>query len=238
MNKELKFLIDLVLKAEKISQKPFVAKKKEGSYKNDLVTNLDLEIEKFFIKEIKANYPDFDIVSEETNSKKCISDNCFIFDPIDGTINFANGLPDWVIQICCIKNGKTVASVIYAPKFKEMYYADEKTAYLNGQQINVKQVPMTNTLWTIEGVEVFDSISKIGEKFLGIRKFGCSGMGLAYLASGFIHGFAYIGNNLWDYMPGFHICKLAGAEILNEGNLHIACMNKEFLIAFQNILKS
>ena len=78
-----------------------------------LVTDLDWEIEQFLIGKIRESYPDFDIVSEEYNTNNEVTDNCFIIDPIDGTINFANKLPLWGIQIACIKDGKRVASVIY-----------------------------------------------------------------------------------------------------------------------------
>ncbi len=83
-----------------------------------------MKIENFLIGEIKKNYPNFDIVSEEGNYNKAVTDNCFIIDPIDGTINFANNVPLWAIQVACKKNGKTVAAVIDMPRINEFYYAD------------------------------------------------------------------------------------------------------------------
>ena len=98
---EIEFLKRIVNEANKISKRSFEVHSKGGE--NDLVTNLDLEIEKYLIDQIKENYPGFDIVSEELNTNGKVSDNCFIIDPIDGTINFANNLPLWGIQVACRK---------------------------------------------------------------------------------------------------------------------------------------
>lgn len=82
-----------------ITNEKFEITNKGGEY--DLITNLDLKIEKFLIDEIKKNYPNFDIVSEEFNNNNQITENCFIIDPNDGTINFSNNIPLWGIQIAC-----------------------------------------------------------------------------------------------------------------------------------------
>ena len=149
MSKDLEFLIKIVKEANKISEEHFEVRPKGNE--SDLVTNLDYKIEKYLIKEIKENYPDFDIVSEELNTNGAVTDNCFIIDPIDGTINFANNLPLWGIQIACRKNGETIASVISFPRINEFYYADETGAYLNDKKISVNEVPIKNTLYAIDG---------------------------------------------------------------------------------------
>lgn len=112
MSKELKFLIELVKNANLLIDDNFEIKAKDD--KGDLVTNFDYEIEKYIIKKIKEHYPEFSIISEEYNSEKVLTDNCFTVDPIDGTINFANNIPLWAIQIACIKNKKTCAAVNFA----------------------------------------------------------------------------------------------------------------------------
>ena len=111
---DLKFLIDVVKGASLLITDEFEVKAKDE--KGDLVTNFDYEIEKYIIDKIQEKYPNFSIISEEYNSDKQLSENCFTIDPIDGTINFANNIPLWAIQIACIKNKKTCAAVIYLPK--------------------------------------------------------------------------------------------------------------------------
>ena len=114
MNKDTRFLIDLVKNANKLITDEFEVKAKGND--GDLVTNFDLEIENYMIEQIKENYPDFTIVSEEYNSDNNLTENCFTIDPIDGTINFANRLPLWGIQVACIRNGKTLKNFLTKTK--------------------------------------------------------------------------------------------------------------------------
>ena len=98
----IEFLKRITFEAAKISENSFEVKTKGGE--NDLVTSLDLEIENYLINEIKNNYPDFDIVSEEFNTNGEVTDNCFIIDPIDGTVNFKNNIDMHGTQICLTYN--------------------------------------------------------------------------------------------------------------------------------------
>ena len=95
MSEDLKFLIDVVKNASFLINDELEVKAKDD--KGDLVTNFDYAIEKYLIEKIKEKYPDFSIISEEYNNNNELTENCFTIDPIDGTINFANGIPLWGI---------------------------------------------------------------------------------------------------------------------------------------------
>jgi myo-inositol-1(or 4)-monophosphatase len=227
MNKDLEFLIKIVKEAKEISNKKFEVKQKGTD--NDLVTNLDVEIEEYLIKKMKEAYPTFDIVSEEENYKKELSDNCFTIDPIDGTINFANGLPFWGIQVACIRDGKTVAAVIDLVKLNELYYADETGAYLNGEKISVREVPIKNALYDILGLDTNPCFVSMRKYSKSKRHFGSVCVSMAFLASGRIHGVAFRKDTIWDYVPGLFIAKMAGAKIKDIPSFHSCAMNQEFL---------
>ena len=224
---ELEFLKRIINEANKISEKHFEIYQKGGE--SDLVTNLDLEIEKYLINEIKANYPNFDIVSEEYNTNGKVTDNCFIVDPIDGTINFANNLPLWGIQVACRKDGETVASIISFPRIGELYYADSTGAYLNGNKISVNEVPIKNTLYAIDGNNNLPCMQRMRKYSSNRRNFGGVCVSMAFVASGRIHGAVFRSNKPWDYEPGLYICKMAGAKIKSVDGFHAAAMNQEFL---------
>ena len=228
---EAEFLKRIVKEAEKISQKHFEVHQKDD--KGDLVTSLDIEIEQYLISQIKENYPDFAIVSEESNSDKTVTDNCFIIDPIDGTINFANGIPLWGIQIACRKNGKTIASVIDLPRINEFYYADETGAYLNDKKLSVTEVPIKNTLYSIVGMLVPSKIEKMRKYSKSYRMFGAACIHFAFMASGKIHGvvhnYGVEREHAWDYEPGLFLCEMAGAKIISKPGFRAAAMNQEFL---------
>lgn len=224
---EIDFLKRIINEANEISKKRFKVYAKGGE--NDLVTNLDLEIEKYLINEIKENYPDFDIVSEEFNTNGIVTDNCFIIDPIDGTINFANNIPLWGIQAACRKNGKTIASVISIPRIDEFYYADESGAYLNDEQISINEVPIKNAVYAIDGNNNLPCMQRMRKYSSNRRNFGGVCISMAFLASGRIHGAVFRSDKPWDYEPGLFICKMAGAKIKSIDGFHAAAMNQEFL---------
>ncbi len=225
--KEIEFLKQTVREAEDISIQDFKVESKGAE--NDLVTSLDLKIEDYIINKIKEEYPDFNIVSEEYNTNNQVTDNCFIIDPIDGTINFANNLPLWGIQIACVKNGNTIASVISLPRINEFYYADETGAYLNDQLINVNEVPIKNTLYAIDGNNNLPCMQRMRKYSSNRRNYGGVCVSMAFLAAGRIHGAVFRSDKPWDYEPGLFLCKMAGASIKSIDGFHAAAMNDEFL---------
>lgn len=227
MSQDLKFLIQLVKDANLLITDEFKVNAKGND--GDLVTNFDYEIEKYMIDKIIENYPGFSIVSEEYNSENKLTDNCFTIDPIDGTINFANNLPLWGIQVACIRNGKTCAAVIYLPKLNELYYADLNGAYLNDKPIHVNNLDIQKGLYTIEGPGKFPTLIKMREVSPHCRTFYCAAVNFAWVACGKLSATNFVWDTLWDYIPGEFIVKQAGGVIYNNKKQHIAANNLEFL---------
>lgn len=227
MSKELEFLINVVKEASAMITDDFVVKAKDD--KGDLVTNFDYEIEKFISENIEANYPDFSIVSEEFNSGNELTENCFTIDPIDGTVNFAHGVPLWAIQTACIKNGKTCAAVIYVPKLNELYYADENGAYLNGEKIHVNDATPDKGLYIIEGAGSMQGEYKMKSINRHYRDFHCTAIDFAWCAVGRISAVNFVYNSYWDYIPGMYLVEKAGGVTYNAYKNHIAANTKEYL---------
>lgn len=226
MEKVTEFLIDVVKQASMLITPEFEIKAKDDY--GDLVTNFDLEIETFIIEKLKSEYPEFEIVSEEFNSKKELAKNCFVIDPIDGTVNFAHNIPLWGIQVACIENGETCCSVIYLPKFNELYYADKLGAFLNGKQIFVKQWNYNQALFLVEGGNKAPSLARIESKTKNYRVNNAICVDFAWVASGKYSGAIFKNDNYWDYIAGEYLVKQAGGVVINEKETHIAASNKEF----------
>ena len=222
---EVEFLKELVIKASKMITDDVVVKAKDD--KGDLVTNFDYEIENFINREIKKNYPNFDIVSEEFNTNGRLTKNCFTVDPIDGTINFAHNFPLWGIQVACVKDGKTCAAVIYLPRLDEMYWADETGAYLNDKKIHVNNFSAEKNLYVVEGKNRLPSMVRLDAKIHHYRVTYCSAANFAYVASGVFGGTIFRHESYWDYVPGQFLVKQAGGFILNEKGCHVAANNEE-----------
>lgn len=222
----IEFLKQIVMDASKIITDDFEVNAK-GS-RNDLVTTFDFAVEKYLIEQINKHYPTFTIVSEEYNNENQESENCFIIDPIDGTINFANKIPFWGIQVACKVNGEICAAVIYLPRINELFWADKTGAYLNDKKISVsKYSNLKNAVYSLNGKNSNLVEEKIKNKLYSKRLFGACCISFAYVACGRIHA-EYFGNNTpWDYEPGIYIAKQAGAFIINKNNVHVACSTEE-----------
>ncbi len=227
MSKDLEFLIELVKSASLLINDEFEVKVKDDN--GDLVTNFDYEIEKYIIDKIKENYPDFSIVCEEFNSDKELTDNCFTVDPIDGTINFANNIPFWGIQIACIRDKKTCAAVIYLPRQNELFYADENGAFLNDSPIHVNNYDVDRGLYAVEGPGKMLGTIKMQKINYHCRDFYCAAVDFAYVACGRLSAVNFVWDTLWDYIPGEYIVLQAGGVIYNDTKMHIAANNKAFL---------
>ena len=223
----VEFLKEIVTQATELTNKSFEVHAKDD--KGDLVTNLDLEIEQFLIGKMKENYPDYDIVSEEFNSKKLVTNNCFIIDPIDGTINFANGIPLWAIQVACVQNGKTIASVISIPRLNELYWADQTGAYLNDKQIHVREIDIKNAVYTVEGGKHLEIMQNMRDFTYKDRRYGSVGVAFSFTAAGRLHGTVFESDNVWDYEPGLFLIKQAGGVVKSVDGFHSGAMNQEFL---------
>ena len=227
MSEDLLYLIEIVKEASNLITSNFEVKQK--GINGDLVTNLDLEIENFIIGKLKEKYKDYDIVSEEYNSDKGLTKNCFVIDPIDGTINFANNIPIWAIQVAMIKENEVVAAVIYAPKLNELYCADKSGAYLNNKIIKVNNMDTYNGLYVVDGTNKFDLQQKLMKENPHLRVYYSAAVEYAWLACGKISGMVFLKDTVWDYLPGEYIVRKAGGVIYNETKLHIAANTQKFL---------
>lgn len=232
MTKELEFLINVSKTARSLITEDLEVYQKG---ENDLVTNFDLMLEKYIISQIKENFPNFDIVSEEFNTNGKLSENCFVIDPIDGTINFANKYPLWAIQLACVKGGKTCAAVIYAPKLNELFYADEGGAFLNGKKITVSNFPKEKTICAVEGGDKISRASEIIGSIPHIRSTGSSAISFAFTAAGRFGAHLFSKDSPWDFVPGIYICKMAGAKIIEKKNCHIAANSLEYAKFLENV---
>lgn len=235
MGKDLSFLSRIVKSASELIDSDFEVKNKDN--KGDLVTNLDFKVEKYLIGEIEREYPDFMIVSEEYNSDVEPKGDYFVIDPIDGTINFANGLPLWGIQIACVRGGEVSAAVIYLPVLGELYAADEGGAFLNGQGISVNEFDVDRGVCDIEGTDKTKFQIKARGVFRHMRDYNSTAVVFAWVAAGRLSMAGYIGQDKpWDYIPGRFIVERAGGVTYDKGGVHLVANKKECLEELKQVV--
>jgi myo-inositol-1(or 4)-monophosphatase len=218
----------------KKSKKPFKVNMKG---KKDIVTEVDIAVEKLIIKEIKRAYPDHAIIAEEdsfankTNMEEVLkAPYIWFIDPIDGTTNYAQGLPFYAVSIGVFKTstsgGELVAGTIYAPKIDRLYTAEKgKGARLNGKKIAVsKTKKIANSVMAtgFKGSKTknISYFKKMMEETRALRRFGAASLDLAFTASGEFDGFWEFGLYPWDVAAGALIVKEAGGKVTDtSGNL-------------------
>lgn len=239
MTSDLKYLIKIVKQSAKLVTDDFIVKAKDEN--NDLITDFDIEIEKFLISKLQKKHPSFKIISEEFNTNEQRTSNYFTIDPVDGTINFAHNLPIWGIQVAMVKDYKTCASVIYFPKLNEIYYADETGAYCNGKLLdlsttNYPSKPLIDQIYMQNEQSFCDEFTKdvpSNLKARMFRKFYCASASYCWTASGKLGAFIFVKNLPWDYTPGMYLVKQAKGAIKefthNSCTYYVASVNENIL---------
>ncbi len=200
-----------------------VVSNKEGI--NNLVTEVDTRSEKIIIDIIKEQFPDHQILSEECG--EIVQDNEYkwIIDPIDGTVNYANGIPICCVSIGIEKDGKMVMGAVYNPFINEEYVAERgQGSFLNGKQIFVseqddllKSCMVTGFPYTYLDepngpLEVFEKFIRKG---IPVRRLGSAAIDLCWVAAGRFDGFYEHKLAAWDSAAGFIIVEEAGGKVTN-----------------------
>ncbi len=190
--------------------------------KNDLLTENDLKTERFIIEEIRKDFPCVNILSEEYNAENSLDGGTtVIIDPIDGTCNFAVGLPLYGIQLAVAQEGVCDFAAIYFPESKELITAERgQGAYLDGKPLRVNQNASCKDGMLILS-DYYDNISydfaaqfalvkNLQKSYLKTRHFGAACVDFSYLAKS--HALAYITyyHKIWDIAPGLLIAQEAG----------------------------
>lgn len=220
------FLKELLLQAGKRLNRHFGRVKtihfKEGSSTN-LVTNVDREIEKFVKEQIRKRFPVDSILAEESPIERAEACRRWIIDPLDGTTNFAHGLPMFSISIGVEVDGELAAGGVNCPAYDELFFARKgKGATLNGKKISVSRVKKLEQSLLVTGfpydVHEFPERSlpyfnALIQRAQGVRRLGSAAMDLCYLAMGRFDGFFEVFLNPWDTAAGSLILTEAGGSI-------------------------
>ncbi len=197
---------------------------KEGI--NNLVTEADHASEAAILKIIKTNFPDHQVLAEETG--EIIQDSTYkwIIDPIDGTVNFAHGIPLCCVVIAIEKGGEIVMSAVYAPVLNEFYFAEKGGgATLNDKKISVSDEASVLKSCLVTGfpytyinmpngpLEVFGRLIRKG---VPVRRLGSAAIDLCWVAAGRFDGFYEHKLEPWDSAAGYLIVEEAGGRVTDH----------------------
>ena len=196
---------------------------KEGI--NNLVTEIDHKSEEAIISVIKEDFPDHYILSEEVGAIVQESEYKWIIDPIDGTVNFANGIPICCVSIGVEKAGKMILGAVFNPFINELFFAELGFgATLNDKKINVsnkseliKSCMVTGFPYTYldEANGPLQVFEKFIRKGIPVRRLGSAAIDLCWVAAGRFDGFYEHQLSAWDSAAGFIIVEEAGGKVTN-----------------------
>lgn len=197
---------------------------------NDLVTEIDKLSEETIFRIIRAEYPGHDILSEEAGALQQDCEYKWIIDPIDGTVNFAHGVPLCCVSIALEKQGQMLMGAVYNPFLEELFFAEKgQGATLNDRKIQVSTNQNMENAFLVTGfpyqwedmpndpMQVFERFVKAG---LPIRRMGSAAIDLCWVASGRFDGFWEHNLNAWDAAAGYLIVEEAGGKVTDFGGAH------------------
>ena len=190
----------------------------------DFVTSADKRTEKILLEELQKAHPEYGIITEETGIiNKSNTKRRWIIDPIDGTFNFMNGIPQFAISIGYEEENEIKCGVIFNPIMNELFYAEKGNgAYLNNSRIRVSNRKNAKDALVVTGGpkgaskikdKIFSEYINISKSVSNVRKFGSAALDLAYVACGRFDGYWQRELNYWDIAAGIIILKEAGGLI-------------------------
>jgi myo-inositol-1(or 4)-monophosphatase len=186
----------------------------------DPVTEADRAAERLIRERLAAARPDDAILGEEGGSAAGTSRVRWIVDPLDGTVNFLYGLPQWSVSVAAEVDGETVAGVVYDPLRDELWSAGED-ARCNGEPIRPSGREELATALVATGFGYDADVRRVQGQIVArllpqvrdIRRFGSAALDLAWTAAGRYDAYFERGVKAWDIASGALICRRVGLAV-------------------------
>lgn len=221
----------------------FKVKTKKVSY--DLLTVADTEAEETVVSLIKNKFPEHNILAEENTYTKTGSEFTWAIDPLDGTNNFACGLPIFCSSVALVRNNDVIAGAIFDVTRNELFYSQKgKGAFLNKKRIrvnkaaNLREALLITGFYYSRGKEMLETLETIKrfhyKEVIGIRRLGAAALDLCYAACGRAAGFWEFELSPWDFCAGKLLVEEAGGKITDNRGEKVPLLEKSFIVASNN----
>jgi myo-inositol-1(or 4)-monophosphatase len=223
---ELAFATDLARRAGEIIQAGYGRIEQiDMKSRRDVVTDVDVRSEQLVISEIRRRFPDDAILAEESGSHAgaaATEPRTWVIDPLDGTVNYANGIPFYCVSIGLMADGHPVVGVVLDPARGDCYQATAD----GPARLNRDTVEASTKEWLGDYVVAMAIIGRggigrerrIARSIRITRRMGSSALALAYVASGRFDALVQNGGlSAWDVAAAGLIAERAGATVTNLG---------------------
>ncbi|MBX5159175.1 MULTISPECIES: inositol monophosphatase family protein [unclassified Rhizobium] len=208
----------------------------------DYQTEIDVAVERIIVDEMTKAFPDYAIQGEEAVGNRTAGPETPIIyiDPIDGTTNYAWGLPHFGMTIAIAEGGRLVAGVVYDAMQDELFSAElGGGAYLDGERIRCAEVgdienvlvgaglPIPGQVKAVAEAAYFDAIKRLMANTAGVRRLGSAALSIAYVACGRLDGFFEDGLSIHDFgasalmveEAGGIVTRFSGAAVDGPGDI-------------------
>ena len=199
----------------------------------DIVTDVDLAAEMAVLELLRGEFPEFGVLAEESAPIDSDAGYTWVVDPLDGTRNYANGIPHFCTVVALAKSADIVLGITYDPIRKESFVAEfGKGATLNGAAISVtdaQEVSQAAICFDLGYVDekaglALDMIRSLWPNVGSLRLMGSSALGIAYAAAGRVDMYFHHALSPWDIASGILLVREAGGIVVdrqgNTANLH------------------
>lgn len=220
------FIIEILNEVSKIARDNFgkVTGKTKKDDNNQVLTETDLSISKAIISHIRKEFPQHNLIDEETGIIDNHSNLTWIIDPIDGTSNFASGVPTYGIMLGLLDGGSLIAGGIALPSFNEIYWALKGNgAFCNGKKINVTTETNLSSVLVSYGIDGYkndpdktkEECDKLADIIFGIRNLRSSNscFDVAMVAKGNYGAWLNKTQKIWDNVVEQIIIEEAGGKV-------------------------
>ena len=192
----------------------------------DIVTEVDIEIDRLGRQLIADRFPSHVVLAEELPNQpetaSGSSGHCWMFDPIDGTVNYAHGLPIFCCSLALEIDGRIELGVVFDPSRRELFVAERGGgARLNGAPLAVSGESHLGDAMLCTGFpyDVHDTVDEVVGLFgafvsraRAVRRLGSAALDLCYVAAGRFDGFWEQRLHPWDIAAGALMIKEAGGR--------------------------
>ena len=232
----LEFSRNLARDAGRLAHSAFGQSATSMKGRHDVLTAMDGEVERFVRKAITARYPDDAIIGEEEGGHG--GERVWIIDPIDGTANYARGIPHYCVSIGYLEGGVPTVAALHNPSTDWLYFAARgEGAWQDGKRLAVSPcddlaVATVECGWSTRRstADYIAMVSRVMEAGCAMRRVGSGALGLVDVAAGRIEAYCEQHINAWDCAAGILLVTEAGGctndffagEGLTSGNPLIA----------------
>lgn len=193
----------------------------------DLVTEVDIAVERYFRDLVAQRFPDHQILGEDLQESEAerqpLPGYCWVFDPVDGTTNYAHGLPIFCASLGLEIDGRVEIGAVYDPTRRELFTAERgQGARLNGVPLRVSATAAVSEALLVTGFpydvrrhgsEILDLFGHFIARSRAVRRLGSAALDLCYVAAGRLDGYWESKLKPWDTCAGALIVEEAGGRV-------------------------